>query len=381
MQVAGRVSMTAHDQVVLEDDCASLTVSLGHPCSATPGDWLVLRGRLAGGHIGQAQVVHHCPAPEPRGDGEHARLLWSGVGRRLRGRSAARREVRAFFDAAGFQEVETPLRVSGPQLDAHLAPVAAEDGWLIASPEYHMKRLLVGGMSRIFQLARCSRADERGQWHEPEFTMLEWYRAFADAPAVMADTEEIVRRVAACLCAGRPIESPSGAELDLGGPFERLSIAEAYSRFAGVSDAVELARVDEERYFRLWVERVEPALARYRLPVFINDYPITQAALARPSPANPQVAERFELFIGGIELCNGYGELTEARENQRRLTAVRDAQRAQGYDSDIDQAFVAALEEGLPPCAGNALGFDRLVALCLGAGSLAEVIAFPSHRR
>jgi lysyl-tRNA synthetase class 2 len=267
-------------------------------------------------------------------------------------------------------------------VDAHVDAFRAEGGFLITSPELAMKRLLVGGLPRIYQLSRVLRVDEAGTLHEPEFTLLEWYRAFSGYEAVLADTEALVREVARAASGRAELVTPAGKKLVLRGPFPRLSVREAFRKYARVSDAAELAASDESRYFELLVERVEPELARLDRPVFLLDYPLTQAALARPSPADPSVAERFELYAGGVELSNGYGELVDPVEQERRFRAERarrKTERRRVYP--LDRRFLSALREGMPGAGGNALGFDRLLMLAAGAKSVAEVMAFPAAAR
>jgi lysyl-tRNA synthetase class 2 len=166
--------------------------------------------------------------------------------------------------------------------------------------------------------------------------------------------------------------------VDVTPPFARLSVSAAFKRYAGVTDALALAQEDEARYFELMIERVEPALARRKKPVFLIDYPISQAALARPSPNNPRAAERFELYLGGVELCNGFSELTDPAEQRLRFDAELRCRQAAGQpEYPLDDRLLTALAEGMPPSGGNALGLDRLVMLALGADSIAEVMAFP----
>ena len=172
-----------------------------------------------------------------------------------------------------------------------------------------------------------------------------------------------------------------GATVDLGAPFERLAVADAFARWAGVpaEDAIALATRDEDRFFRLLVDAVEPALAGSPRPVFLVDYPAPFASLARLSARDPRVAERFELYVAGVELCNGFGELTDAAEQRARLVRDQEARRQAGKPVyPIDERFLAALEEGMPPSAGNALGLDRLVAVCLGGTNIGAVSAFPA---
>jgi lysyl-tRNA synthetase class 2 len=308
-----------------------------------------------------------------------SRFLFEGKGKRLRERARVLAEIRAFFAAAGFLEVETPFRVRAPGVDANVDAIRSAGGYLITSPELAMKRLIVGGLPRVFQLARVLRADEQGPLHEPEFTLLEWYRAFEGYPAVLADTEALLVHLARRVRGRAELVLPSGRTLSLRRPFPRLTVREAFRRHANVRDAAELAARDEARYFELLVDRVEPALAALDRPVFLLDYPITQAALARPSPSDPSVAERFELYAGGVELSNGYGELTDAVEQARRFQVERAARRASKRPVyPVDRRFLAALREGMPPASGNALGVDRLVSLLTGAASVADVIAFPN---
>jgi lysyl-tRNA synthetase class 2 len=302
------------------------------------------------------------------------------VAARLHRRGQAQWIAREYFAEQRFLEVETPMRVPAPGVDWHLDATAAEGGFLITSPELAMKRLLVGGLPRVYQFARVSRRGEKGCLHEPEFSLLEWYRAFDTVEAVMVDTEQLVARVAGELSGG-VLRGPGGKQAHATLPFDRISVREAFARYAGVEDMVELAQRDETRFFELLTERVEPALAEYERPVFLYEYPISQASLARPSPEDPNVAERFELYCAGVELCNGFGELTDAAEQRRRFEAEAARRAAEGrIVYPLDERFLDALCEGMPPAGGNALGFDRLLLLVTGANTLADVIAFASDR-
>lgn len=265
--------------------------------------------------------------------------------------------VRTFFEMRGFLEVETPTVVPSPGMDLHLDAFAVEGaGFLITSPEYQMKRLVADGHEKIFQVCRCFRRGERGALHNPEFTMVEWYRGNDGVESVMSDTEALVALV-----------------LGIAAPIARVTVCEAFERFANVSESDVLAwsEKDEDRYFRTWVERVEPRLGEM-LAVFVVDYPASQASLARRRPSDPRFCERFELYVRGVELCNGFGELTDAREQRERFE--RDQRRRRDANLPvypIDEKFMAALARGLPPCAGNALGVDRLVALACHAAQKA----------
>ncbi len=300
--------------------------------------------------------------------------------KRLRERAAVLAGVRRFFDARGFVEVQTPVLVPSPGLDLHLDAYEVTGGdrgaprWLGTSPEYQMKRLLADGWSRIYQIGPCFRRGEVGGRHNPEFTMLEWYRAGAGVDDVMRDTEQLVAAVlgGAALLAGRVV--------DVRPPVERIAVCDAFERFAGWTAAatLEAAANDEDAYFRAMVERVEPALERMDRAVFLVDYPASQASLARRKPGDPRVAERFELYVGGVELCNGFGELVDPAEQRARLEADQRARQERGLPVyPIDERFLAALAR-VPPSGGNALGLDRLVALACGTRDIADVLAFPA---
>ena len=237
-------------------------------------------------------------------------------------RAALLSAIRRFFDERGFLEVETPAIVPSPGLDVHLAafevraPKGARVGWLATSPEYQMKRLLSAGAERIFQLCRSYRAEEHGDQHEREFTMLEWYRANASSDDVIRDTQELVAYVANALDQPAP---------DLQPPWQRLTVDEALQFHAniGLDELVD----DEERFFRVWAEDVQPRLGNER-PVVVIDWPSSMASLARIKPNG--MADRFEAFFRGVELCNGFGELTDAVEQRRRFQQDQAERRAAG---------------------------------------------------
>jgi len=283
------------------------------------------------------------------------------------------RAVRAFFESRGFVEVETPAIVPSPGMDLHLDPFGVEGGFLITSPEYQMKRLLADGWERIFQICRCFRRGERGAQHNPEFTMVEWYRGNSGAEDVMRDTEQL----AAAVSGGA--FRVDGREVDVRPPLSRITVCEAFERFAGVRerDVLAWAASDEDRYFRTWVERVEPRVAEMDRAVFVVDYPAPMASLARTKPSDARFCERFELYVAGIELCNGFGELTDPREQRARFERDQEERKRRGLPvPPIDEKFIAALERGMPPSGGNALGLDRLVALACGTTDIRRVIAF-----
>jgi len=298
--------------------------------------------------------------------------------KRLRERARLLAEVRAFFAARGFVEVQTPVLVPSPGLDLHLDAFEVRGGdrgaprWLATSPEYQMKRLLAEGLDRIVQIGPCFRRGEVGSRHNPEFTMLEWYRANAGVEDVMRDTEQLVAAIT-----GGSV-TVEGRRVDLRPPFERLGVCEAFERFAGWSreSTLDAAARDEDRYFRTLVDVVEPAIEKIDHGVMLVDYPATQASLARKKPGDPQLAERFELYVAGVELCNGFGELVDPVEQRARLEHDQAERRARGLPVyPVDERFLEALAR-VPPSGGNALGLDRLVALACGTTSIADVVAF-----
>lgn len=396
LSIAGRLSGISDQQLTLADAEVERSFRL-EALVQTPLEL----GDLVQVELGQRSGELVISAVERRasgqlGSGEHQRRL----GRRLRARSAALRTVRGYFEAQEFLEVNTPVRVRAPGLDLHVDALPAGDHWLITSPEHHMKRLLVAGAQRIFQIAHASRAEELGAYHEPEFLLLEWYRAYAGMAQVMDDTEALVCAVAQAVhrelaSSSRAPRHPGSAaderhaepsvELSVGErlinltrPFPRISVRDAFERYAGVADVVTLARDNEDTYFDLLVGRVEPALAALDRPIFLHGYPLSQASLAQPDPADPETAERFELYLAGVELCNGFGELNDAAEQRRRyLEAQAERQRRGMPVYPLDEDFLAALKEGMPPAGGNALGLDRLLMLAMGEASLAGVVLFP----
>ncbi len=297
----------------------------------------------------------------------------------LRTRARVLRAIRAFLDAADFVEVDTPLAVPSPGLDVHLAALEVlglgAPRWLATSPEYQMKRLLVAGLPRIYQLSKCFRKGELGRHHEPEFTMLEFYRAHADSAALMRDTEALIADVTRTIRGDTIL--PSGS--DVSTPWERVTVEAAFLEHAGVS--VHDVLPDEERFFRILIDAVEPALAARRAPVFLTRWPASMASLARLCPDDRRWADRFEAYVDGLELCNGFGELTDPIEQRARFEADLAARAAAGIEPyPIDERFLTALERGMPDAGGNAVGVDRLVMAITGAEHIEEVMAFPQSR-
>lgn len=279
--------------------------------------------------------------------------------------------TRSFLRGHGFLEVETPICLPVPLPEAHIDLIASEDGVLQPSPEICMKRLLAAGYQKIFQISKCFRRGERGRRHLPEMTLLEWYAVREDYNDLMARTEQLILHIAGGLSTAGGI-SYQGERIDLTPPWERLTVAEAFARHGGLSVAAALA---ESRFDEIMGLEIEPNLGKGR-PVFLTDYPAEKASLARLKPADPAVAERFELYIGGLELCNGFSELNDPAEQRRRFEAEQRSMKAAGKRIfPLPEKFLDALER-LPPCAGNALGMDRLVMLFCDAGSIDDVVAF-----
>lgn len=275
--------------------------------------------------------------------------------------------IRAFFVARGYFEVETPHLLPGNAPEVHIDPVAAGNMALHTSPELCMKRLLAAGYERIFQVCRCWRHGERGRRHLPEYTMLEWYRSGSDYRALMTECEALLQELAP-----DGTLTWQGRSVALDSPWERLTVHQAFTEFAECSaeEALASGRFDEQLALH-----IEPRLGLNR-PVFLVDYPAECAALARRKPARPEVAERFELYIGGLELANAFSELTDPVEQRQRFLADEaDRRRAGKPPWPLPEKFLAELG-ALGPAAGIALGVDRLVMLLTGAESIDEVVAF-----
>ena len=289
----------------------------------------------------------------------------------LKLRARVLRAIRAFFEAADYLEVETPIRIPAPAPEAHIDAEPAGGAFLHTSPELCMKRLLAAGYPRLFQICRCFRRGERGRRHLPEFTLLEWYTAHQDYRHMMDQTEALVKHGVRAMGMGGRLAF-QGRTIDLEGPFQRLSVDEAFRMFAGTTpeDALAAGRFDE----CVGID-IEPRLGWDR-PVFLYDYPAPCAALARLKPDRPGRAERFELYIGGLELCNGFSELNDPDEQRRRFLLELAARREAGRpDTPLPEPFLAALDR-MPPATGNALGVDRLVMLLADTLTIDDVTAF-----
>ena len=318
----------------------------------------------------------------------------------LRHRALMLARLRQFFAARGVLEVETPVlsaaAVSDPQIESLSTRIAgvAHPFYLSTSPEFPMKRLLAAGSGDIYQVCKVFRDAERGRWHNPEFTMAEWYRLGLDEAALMTEVEGLVAEL---LAPYRRLE-----------PAERLTYAQALRRHAGVDAHADseatleraaavhgvvlqpggdpaacgtpggaAAAIDRDAKLDLLMGLIVGPKLGIERPCFICDYPASQASLARLKPGSPAVAARFELYIDGIELANGFHELANPDDQRTRFTRDLATRRARGQvQPPVDERLLAALRAGIPDCAGVALGFDRVVAIALGAAGLAEAMAF-----
>ena len=368
---------------------AGLAVVRCEPCDVTvahaPASWLI--GQLV--ELDGAVLGSRAAAGDYPGPGSEVMRMPRRRLDFIRARADALAKLRAFFSERGYLEVETPLLVPSPGLEIHLEAVPAGGGFLITSPEYQMKRLLAAGFERIFQVCKCFRANERGAHHASEFTMVEWYRAFATIDAIRADTEQLVHAV----CGDHA--RVGGRSINVVPPWPRMTVRDAMKQWANVDvdgdePAAELVRkvraagievadgtAWDDAFFAAFLERVDPALAALETAVFLEDWPAPLAALARRKDGDTRTALRFEAYIGGIELANAFDELTDPDEQRARFRddlRIRTERGKAVYP--LDEKLVAALAEGLPPSAGIALGFDRLVMLATGADSIDQVLTF-----
>ncbi len=311
------------------------------------------------------------------------------------------RALRAFFDDRGFVEVDTPVALTAMAPESHIeAPSVVlhlEKGsyrrYLQTSPELPMKRLLAAGLPQIYQIAPVFRDGDLSPQHRPEFRLLEWYRRDQDWTILLDDCQDLVRSCATaieadCLRVG-------DRRISIGSEFARLSVDAAFCQYAGFSilDALDLETLQgcasragvhfepsddwNDLFHRVFLNLVEPSLAAFAKPLFLTDYPAPLASLARLNPRDPRTAERFELFVGGIELANGFGELTDAAEQRRRF-AVESIRRAEAGQANYpdDERFFAALEQ-LPTAVGIALGVERLLMLLFGANDIDAISLLP----
>ena len=293
------------------------------------------------------------------------------VKKNLHLRAAIIQATRSFFIERQYLEVDTPIRIPAPTPEAHIDAVASEDCFLQTSPELCMKRLVAAGYSRIYQICKCFRNKERGRKHLPELTMLEWYQAGGNYTDLMDDCQDLIGYIAGQTIANNCLRY-QGQTIDLDPPWERMSVDKAFGRYAimGVEEALA-----KDCFEEVMVNDIEPHLGAGR-PLFLFDYPASLGALARLKPDNRLVAERFELYIAGIELCNGFSELTDPVEQHERFEAEQKIRRTLHKPVyPMPQNFLAALND-MPAACGNALGLDRLVMMFADSPNIDDVVAF-----
>lgn len=290
----------------------------------------------------------------------------------LKKRSLVIELTRDFFRSMDFFEVETPIRCPSIIPEAHIDPVTSQGAYLQASPELCMKRLLARGADKIFQICKCFRQGERGQRHLPELTLLEWYAVHQTYEDLMVQCQGLLRHIAEGL--GTPERLIyQGVSLDLTNVFERITVSEAFGRFCDVSlnQAMDTGRFDEIISFD-----IEPHLGTSR-PCFLYDYPISMASLSAAHPEKPDTAQRFEMYVAGIELANGFTELIDHELQRKRFETENELRISQGKAQlPLPEKFLSDLAV-MPPAAGIALGIDRLVMLFCDAPNIEQVVAFP----
>jgi len=379
----GRVLAIDGDDVIVRCELSDERIPRRVLDRANPGDLVSVEREIDGTLASPIRIYDGPPYPGP--GTEVARLPRARMSA-LWHRAKALAAVRAYFAGEGFLEVETPLLVPSPGLEIHLDAVRAGDGYLITSPEYQMKRLLAGGFERIYQVCKCFRGNEHGPHHSGEFTMIEWYRAYASLDRIIADTERLVAAVFAAL---------GSTLIDVTPPWPQKTVRDAMREWAGVevigdepaSDLIAKVRaagieVDDhaawdDAFFAAFLARVEPKIASLTRPLILRDWPAPLAALARRRDDDPLTALRFEAYLGGIELANAFDELVDPVEQRARFEDDLRIRRARGRaEYPVDDKLIAALAEGLPPSAGIALGFDRLVMVATGARSIDQVLTF-----
>jgi lysyl-tRNA synthetase class 2 len=290
-------------------------------------------------------------------------------------RGALFRSIRSFFHSQNFLEVDTPVRQPVLIPESNIQPIQAGNCFLQSSPEQCMKRLLARGCRKIFQICPCFRGNERGRHHLEEFTMLEWYRVAGDYHDLMVDCEKLLQHVFTELSGdsqtGRGVSGSCLGTMTLDEPWERVSVGESFRKYSPVALNTALS---EDRFDELLVEYIEPHLGFSR-PTFLYDYPAECASLSRLKPGSDDVAERFELYIEGVELANGFSELTDPEEQRNRFLMERDLLGPQFGDMKLPERFLEELA-GIEKAAGIAFGIDRLLMLLLSERSIDQVVSF-----
>lgn len=288
--------------------------------------------------------------------------------------------IRSFFKKQGFHEVFTPILVPVPSIEPNLEVFKTElrtslgkkrDGYLIMSPEFSIKKLLAAGIGNCFEITKCFRNEEEvSKLHNPEFTMLEWYRVGATYLDVMQDFENLFVEMV-----GGKTLNYQGQTYDLTTPWQRISVSEAFEKYAGKK----IESVNDEDFYKIFFNEVEPKIvSSNKNPFFLYDYPISQASLSKPKASDPRFAERFEVFVAGMELGNCFSELTDWRLQEERFKEDQKQRQVEGKtDYPVDTDLIDALKSGMPEVSGIAVGVDRLVMLLADVESISETIFFP----
>jgi len=396
----GRIVQLEMEKGILVDETGEMPFVLCGDDSLHCGDIVELLGSLDDDGILVAKEGRLLAASKRdfrQGDWARFHANKGALRENLLFRSRVISAMRDFFSERGFLEVDTPYLTIASGLEVHIDPFtthycAANEVvplYLATSPEHHMKRLLGCGMERIVQFSRCFRNGECTDLHNPEFTMVEWYRAYASYEEIMADCEELVKHLVAALWGG---EAPDKlVQMVEAQPWARVEVCQAFKDWAGLDleqcpDAPAFLRharscgfasADQEDswedlFNKVLLEKIEPRLAELGA-AFLIDYPASLGALAKLKERNEKVAERAELYLFGVELANGYTELNDPQEQRQRFEKARES----GAKGPVDEEFLQAMECAIPPAGGTALGVDRLVMLLANCRRLSEVIAFP----
>ncbi|NMB92174.1 MAG: EF-P lysine aminoacylase GenX [Parcubacteria group bacterium] len=298
--------------------------------------------------------------------------------------------IREFFKQRGFLEVQTPILVKGMSTEPYIDPIKVEffdernkkyQGYLITSPEYSLKKLLAQGFENIFEITKAFRQNEAfGKLHNPEFTILEWYHINADYRDVMVDTEQLIYYVTTKIH-NQPRFLYQGREVDVSLPWLRMSVKDAFQKWAYIDLDKKQKMTDfNDWFYDIFLNKIEPHLPQNK-PIILYDYPLPQAALAKRKSKNSFYAERFEVYIAGIELCNAFSELTDWQEQLKRLKEDQEIRKKLKKEIiPIDKTFINALKSGLPPVGGNALGIDRLEMLLLDIKDIDDLLTFPTNK-
>jgi len=295
----------------------------------------------------------------------------SVINKNLKIRARTVQAVRAFFIEKGYLEIETPCRIPAPAPEEHIDAQISGNWYLQTSPELSMKRILAAGYPRIFQICKCFRQNERGSKHLPELTMLEWYTLETDYFDMMAQTEDLIGDVVENINSNRYLVY-QGNKIDLKKPWPKISVEEAFDKFT--STTLENA-LSKDLFDEILTAEIEPNLG-LKTPVFLYDYPASFAPLAMTKPGNPSFAQRFELYIAGLELCNAYTELTDPDEQRKRFEVEQKKRGSMGKRIyPMPEKFLKSLEH-IPGASGNALGIDRLIMLLANTANIDDVVAF-----